>query len=131
MSYFKDKFLSKSFQESVWNLIATIFFIYLTGGGILLTTWLNTNEWEWTILVITTVVSVIPVVKNWISRNANIQIDELRAESQDAMKAASEDREKLNAEWQKKYDALKSEKDANEVKIHILEYDLEQAKKKV
>src|SRR5574343_1914254 len=122
MSYYKEKFLSKSFQESVWNLLASILFVYVSGVGILLTTWLNTSEWEWSVLIITTVVSVIPVVKSWISRNANIQMDALRAENLTDLKAAQEEKDRLNADWQSKYDKLKDENDALKSDKHMLQY---------
>lgn len=131
MSYYKEKFLSKSFQESVWNLLASILFVYVSGVGILLTTWLNTSKWEWSVLIITTVVSVIPVVKSWISRNANIQMDALRAENLTDLKAAQEEKEKLNADWQLRFDKLKDENDALKIDKHMLQYDLEQAIKQL
>lgn len=124
VNIFRDKFQSKSFQESIWNLMATILFIYVGGFGILLTTYLNTMIWEWNIIIITTIVSVIPVVKSWISRNANIQLDELRAENMADADAWQKEKANLVSDWQAKYDKLKDEASAKDIKIHMLEYDL-------
>jgi hypothetical protein len=74
----EDKTMNKTqieaMIENFWSMFSTIGLIYLTAFGLILTNYLNTAEWNWSILIYATVLDAIPITKSWLQSQANKKI---------------------------------------------------------